>query len=229
MTPRCVSREIDASDDVLATLFAPDDLDALRGQVRSLRSLRVRSSPVMLCAPPKRGPRPASMSFPLPRARAVGGRSTPATGSTCSRCERDGSRAGYVMADAEVLDVDGETGGPLGAPDDLTITLAVDHDAAVGLAAALEARNRHAGPRDRRRAARRHRPVQFRGASVRARGRKWLNPRSRLCSRPKPGSRSCTGTSPTTAVDAFARSSSNPMSRSRSHMTFWSRAFAGPL
>ena len=42
------------------------------------------------------------------------------------------------MSDVEVLDINGASGGPLGAPDELTVTLAVDADAAVRLAAALE-------------------------------------------------------------------------------------------
>ncbi len=42
------------------------------------------------------------------------------------------------MTDVEVLDIDGASGGPLGAPDELTVTLAVDADAAVRLAAALD-------------------------------------------------------------------------------------------
>ena len=131
--------QIDAGDDVLATLFAPNDLDALRGQVAvaAVPAGALVTRDAVRAA--EAGAATRAMSFPLPRARAVGGRIDAGDRVDVLAVERDGSRAGYVMADAEVLDVDGETGGPLGAPDELTITLAVDHDDAIGLAAALEA------------------------------------------------------------------------------------------
>ena len=79
-----------------------------------------------------------SMSFPLAQARALGGALAAGDRVDVLAVQQDGSDAGYVMTDVEVLKVDGAGGGPLGAPDDLTMTIAVDADAAVRLATALE-------------------------------------------------------------------------------------------
>ncbi len=71
------------------------------------------------------------MSFPLPQARALGGALDAGDRVDVLAVQQGGSEAGYVMTDVEVLDVDGAGGGPLGAPDDFTMTIAVDADAAV--------------------------------------------------------------------------------------------------
>jgi len=79
------------------------------------------------------------MSFPIARARAVGGRIVGGDRVDVVAVDRDSKRGGYVLADAEVVSVDAHSGGALsGAPDDVTVTLAVGGDAAPRLAAAVD-------------------------------------------------------------------------------------------
>jgi len=125
---------------MLAALFAPADLAALRGQVvtgnvdagalvtrRDVRAVGAQGVTRV-------------MSFPVPRARAVGGKLTAGDRVDVVAVDRDTGRAGYVLTDAEIVAVDGSGGGPLGdASDDVTVSLAVDGDGAPRLAAALEA------------------------------------------------------------------------------------------
>ena len=78
------------------------------------------------------------MSFPLPRAQAVGGKLANGDRVDVVAVEHDTGRAGYVLTDAEVIAVDAHGGGPLaGASDDVTVTLVVDPESAPRLAAAL--------------------------------------------------------------------------------------------
>ena len=131
---------IDASRGVLATTYAPDELDVLRGPGRDDgdRAGRAPDTGRGAAASGRRGGAFDELSAPESTRRWTA-RSTRATASTCSRSQHDGSQAGYVMTDVEVIRIDGARGGPLGAPDELTVTLAVDSEAAVRLAAALEA------------------------------------------------------------------------------------------
>ena len=79
------------------------------------------------------------MSFPIARARAVDGKLVVGDRVDVVAVERNGGRAGYVMAGAQVVAVDTHDGGPLaGGGDDLTLTLVVDPAIAPRLAAALE-------------------------------------------------------------------------------------------
>jgi Flp pilus assembly protein CpaB len=80
------------------------------------------------------------MSFPIARALAVGG--SLATGDRVDvlAVEHDSGRAGYVLTDAEVVAVEGHSGGALsGASDDVTITLVVAPETAPALASAIDA------------------------------------------------------------------------------------------
>jgi Flp pilus assembly protein CpaB len=131
---------VHAGGPVLATLFGPRDLPRLRGQVVTgnvasgalvaRTDVRAVGSPGVTRV----------MSFPLPRARAVGGKLAPGDRVDLVAVDRGSGRAGYVLTDAEVIAVDGPGGGPLGrASDDVTVTLAVGGEDAPRLAAALEA------------------------------------------------------------------------------------------
>ena len=80
------------------------------------------------------------MSFPLARARAVGGKLTTGDRVDVLAVDHDSGHAGYVVTDAEVVAVDGRSGGALsGASDDVTITLVVDQATAPELAVAIDA------------------------------------------------------------------------------------------
>jgi Flp pilus assembly protein CpaB len=80
------------------------------------------------------------MSFPLPRARAVGGKLVAGDRVDVIAVERNTARSGYVLTDAEVVAVDTHESGPLaGGSDDVTVTLAVGSTTAPRLAAALDA------------------------------------------------------------------------------------------
>jgi Flp pilus assembly protein CpaB len=80
-----------------------------------------------------------AMSIALPRANAVSG--TLHTGDRVDvvAVARDGATAGFVMTDAAILGVDNGDGGPLGAPEAVTVTLAVTPETALALARALDA------------------------------------------------------------------------------------------
>jgi Flp pilus assembly protein CpaB len=129
---------IDADDAVLSSLYAPDDLDALEGRVATASiakgSLVTRDAVQSLDA----GAAVRSMSFPIPRAHALGGAVDTGDRVDILAVGPDGADAGYVMTDVEVLAVDGGRGGPLGTTDDVTMTIAVESEGAVRLAAALE-------------------------------------------------------------------------------------------
>ena len=129
---------IDASRGVLASTYAPDDLDALRGRVATAAIAKGALVTRGAVRPREAGAASRSMSFPLAKARAMAGALETGDRVDVLAVQHDGAQAGYVMTDVEVLDVDGAGGGPLGAPDELTVTLAVDAEAAVRLAAALE-------------------------------------------------------------------------------------------
>ena len=124
---------------VLATIFRGADLVSLRGQVvtRTIRegALVGRGDVREL------GAHAATrvMSFPLARARAVGGKLTAGDRVDVVAVERNTARSGYVLANAEVIAVESRSGGPLaGTSDELTVSLVVDAEGAPRLAAALD-------------------------------------------------------------------------------------------
>jgi Flp pilus assembly protein CpaB len=130
---------VDARAEVLASMYAPADLDELRGRVATTSIAKGALLTRDVIQATAAGAAARSMSFPLPRARALGGALDRGDRVDVIAVQRDTSEAGYVMTDVEVVDVDGAGGGPLGGgPDELTVTLAVTPNTAVRLASALE-------------------------------------------------------------------------------------------
>ncbi len=125
---------------VLATLFAADQLQAMRGRVVTTtihaNELVGRGSVSALDA--HRSTR--EMSFPIARSRAVGGKLATGDRVDVLAVDHDSGRAGYVVTDAEIVAVEGRSGGALsGASDDVTITLVVELATAPQLASAIDA------------------------------------------------------------------------------------------
>jgi pilus assembly protein CpaB len=131
---------IHADASVLATLFDADQLGALRGRVVTATvqqgELVARGAVSALDAHTSS----RVMSFPIARARAVGGKLSTGDRVDILAVDHDSGRAGYVLTNAEVVAVDGRSGGALsGASDDVTITLVVDPASAPELASAIDA------------------------------------------------------------------------------------------
>ncbi len=131
---------IHADPSVLATLFGGSQLSAVRGRVVTAN---VHEGELIAQASVSDLDAHASarvMSFPIARARAVGGKLATGDRVDVLAVDHDSGRAGYVLADAEVVAVDSRSGGALsGASDDVTITLVVDPVSAPALAAAIDA------------------------------------------------------------------------------------------
>jgi Flp pilus assembly protein CpaB len=124
---------------VLATLFRAEQLGALRGRVVTTivheGELVARGAVSTLDAHASK----RVMSFPIARARAVGGKLSTGDRVDVLAVDHDSGRAGYVVTDAEVVAVDGRNGGALsGASDDVTITLVVEPATAPVLASAID-------------------------------------------------------------------------------------------
>jgi hypothetical protein len=81
---------------------------------------------------------PRSISFPLPRARAVAGAIAAGDRVDAVAVDPRTGRARFVLVDTEVLDVDDGASGPLAATDDVVVTVAIDGPRALRLASALE-------------------------------------------------------------------------------------------
>jgi Flp pilus assembly protein CpaB len=131
---------IHADASVLATLIDAEQLPALRGRVVTSTlhqgELVARNSVATVDAHAST----RVMSFPIARARAVGGKLSTGDRVDVLAVDHDSGRAGYVLTDAEVVAVDGRSGGALsGASDDVTITLVVDPTTAPTLASAIDA------------------------------------------------------------------------------------------
>jgi Flp pilus assembly protein CpaB len=129
---------VDAS--VLATLFGDEQLGALRGRVVTATVQRgelvARSAVSALDAHASS----RVMSFAIPRSRAVSGKLSTGDRVDVLGVDHDSGRAGYVLTDAEVVGVEGRSGGALsGASDDVTITLVIDPTTAPALASAVDA------------------------------------------------------------------------------------------
>jgi Flp pilus assembly protein CpaB len=129
---------LDASAAVLATTFAAGELEELQGRIVSTPIKEGSLVSRAAVDASEAGAAARSMSFPLPKARALAGALDPGDRVDVLAVRQDGTGAGYVTTDAEVLAVDGAHDGPLGTDDDLTITLAVDARTAVRLAGALQ-------------------------------------------------------------------------------------------
>src|SRR3954452_23330871 len=111
---------------VLATLFGADQLEALRGRVVTATvkegELVARGAVSALDAHASS----RVMSFSIARSRAVAGRLSTGDRVDVLAVDHDSGRSGYVLTDAEVVAVEGRSGGALsGASDDVTMTLVV--------------------------------------------------------------------------------------------------------
>lgn len=131
---------IHADASVLGTLFRADQIGTLRGRVVTATvqqgELLARGAVSALDAHAST----RVMSFPIARARAVGGKLSTGDRVDVLAVDHDSGAAGYVLTDAEVVAVDGRSGGALsGASDDVTITLVVDPTSAPELASAIDA------------------------------------------------------------------------------------------
>ena len=129
---------VDAS--VLATLVRAEQLVGMRGRVvtTTVREGELIARGAVSALDAHVATR--IMSFPLARARAVGGKLTTGDRVDVLAVDHDSGHAGYVVTDAEVVAVDGRSGGALsGASDDVTITLVVDQATAPELAVAIDA------------------------------------------------------------------------------------------
>ncbi|HEX5096993.1 MAG TPA: Flp pilus assembly protein CpaB [Acidimicrobiia bacterium] len=126
-------------EDALAHVYGARERAELRGRVVTARveaGALVGRDDVRAA---HRGASSRAMSIALPRANAVAGALRAGDRVDVVAVSRDGATADFVMTDTAVLDVDGGDGGPLGAPDAMTITLAVTPESALALARALDA------------------------------------------------------------------------------------------
>jgi Flp pilus assembly protein CpaB len=132
--------QVHVGDSVLATLFGADQLAGLRGRVVTATVQEGELVPRGAVSARDAHASTRLMSFPIPRALAVGG--SLATGDRVDvlAVDHDSGRAGYILPDAEVVAVEGRSGGALsGASDDVTITLVVEPQTAPELASAIHA------------------------------------------------------------------------------------------
>src|SRR4029079_19590722 len=123
-----------------ATLFGADQLSAVRGRVVTTTvqegELVARGAVSALDAHAST----RLMSFPIARSLAVGGSLSTGDRVDVLAVDHDTGRAGYVLTDAEVVEVEGRSSGALsGASDDVTITLVVAPETAPQLASAIDA------------------------------------------------------------------------------------------
>ena len=129
---------IHADDTVLSSLVDGKNLDRVRGQIANapLRKGSLLSREAV--RPASSGAATRVMSFPLPRARAVGGKLTSGDRVDVLSVEHDTGRSGYVATGVTVVGVDGRGSGPLGTSNDVTVSVAVDRGSAGHIARALE-------------------------------------------------------------------------------------------
>jgi len=124
---------------ILGTLYAADQVRALRGHV--VTSVVREGELVAQTAVAERDGKSSArtMSFPIPRSRAVAGRLETGDRVDVLAVDRDSGRAEYVVSDAEVVSVESRSSGALsGASDDITVTLVVDPETAPALAGAVD-------------------------------------------------------------------------------------------
>ena len=164
------------------------------------------------------------MSIPIDPARAVGGRL--AAGDRVDVLFAGERAVSIIVADAEVLAVDARGRGGIGeSASPFTVTLAVNARQSQLVAAAVADGNvslarttgatssKGTAPESLDRVDAGGRPAADEPSASRP---------SRSCSRPSGGSRSCTGTSPTTVARGCVRSSSSRRWRSTRSTTRWS-------
>jgi pilus assembly protein CpaB len=129
---------IHADDAVLSSLVDGKSLERVRGQVANapLRKGSLLSRDAV--RPAASGAATRVMSFPLARARAVGGKLASGDRVDVLAVEHDTGRSGYVVSGVTVVGVDGRGSGPLGTNNDVTVSVAVDPESAGRIASALE-------------------------------------------------------------------------------------------
>jgi Flp pilus assembly protein CpaB len=124
---------------VLSTLYASDQLDALRGRV--VTSVVHGGELVAHTAIAERDAKSSArtMSFPIARSRAVAGKLEAGDRVDVLAVDHDSGHAGYVVTGAEVVAAESRSSGALsGVSDDITISLVVDPVTAPALAAAVD-------------------------------------------------------------------------------------------
>jgi Flp pilus assembly protein CpaB len=129
-----------AGSATMATLFGASDLRSLRGRV--IVGPVADGAPLLRSSlrPPGRPDARRTMSFPLPRSRALGGRLVPGDRVDVVAVDREARRAAYAVTGAEVVAMDGGDAGTLGGgSDEITVTLTVTPPVATRIAAALDA------------------------------------------------------------------------------------------
>jgi pilus assembly protein CpaB len=129
---------IHADEAVLSSLVAGKELDRVRGQVASAPLHKGSLVSREAVRPAASGVATRVMSFPLARARAVGGKLTSGDRVDMLAVEHDTGRSGYVVTGVTVVGVDGRGSGPLGTSNDVTVSVAVDPESAGRIASALE-------------------------------------------------------------------------------------------
>ena len=130
---------VHADGATLATLYASDELSALRGHV--VTNVVHEGELVARTAIAERDGKSSArtMSFPIPRSRAVAGKLETGDRVDVLEVDHDSGRAAYVVTDAEVVSAESRSSGALtGASDDITVTLVVDPATAPALAAAVD-------------------------------------------------------------------------------------------
>jgi Flp pilus assembly protein CpaB len=131
---------VHAGASVLATLFGAEEVGALRGRVVTTIVHEGELVARGAVSTPDAHTSTRIMSFSIARARAVAGKLSTGDRIDVLAVDHDSGRAGYVLTDAEVVAVDGHSGGALsGASDDVTVTLVVDPATAPALASAIDA------------------------------------------------------------------------------------------
>jgi Flp pilus assembly protein CpaB len=117
--------DVHADAGVLATLFAANAIDDVRGQIAVVRipagSLVTRDDITAVAA----GDAPRAMSFPIPVTRAVGGALVAGDHVDVLSVQRNTGRSKYVATGATVLAFSSRGRGALQGADDANITLAV--------------------------------------------------------------------------------------------------------
>jgi Flp pilus assembly protein CpaB len=130
---------VHADNDVMSTLFAADQLDTLRGHVVTSVVHEGELVAHTAVAERDRTSSARTMSFAVPRTRAVGGKLQTGDRVDVVAVDHDSGRGDYVVTDAEVVAAESRgTGALSGASDDITVTLVVDPETAPALAAAAD-------------------------------------------------------------------------------------------
>src|SRR5262245_27734754 len=124
--------------DVLASLLPVAAMRQLRGQVATASVVEGTLLSRGQFKAASAGGASRLMSFPIARARAVGGQLDAGDAVDILAVERDTGRTGYVVTNLQVVDIEGSSSGPLDTEGDLTVTVSVAPRDAARIASALE-------------------------------------------------------------------------------------------